>query len=91
VTPAFIDSHVHLVDAPAGSAFAARGVAGAVDLAAPVAIFGADMDPLRVLATGPMVTAQLGYPTQSWGADGYGIACADAAAAVAGVDLLAGP
>ena len=65
VAPAFIDSHVHLAYMPAGSAFAARGVAGVVDLAAPVAIFGADMDPLRLLATGPMVTAELGYPTQS--------------------------
>ena len=90
VAPAFIDSHVHLVYAPAGAEFVARGVAGAVDLAAPVAIFGVDMDPLRVLATGPMVTAQLGYPTQSWGANGYGIECADAAAAVAAVDQLAG-
>lgn len=90
VTPAFIDSHVHLVYTPAGSAFAARGVAGAVDLAAPVAIFGTDMAPLQVLATGPMVTAELGYPTQSWGSNGYGIECADAAAAVAAVDLLAG-
>ena len=90
VAPAFIDSHVHLAYMPAGSAFAARGVAGVVDLAAPVAIFGADMDPLRLLATGPMVTAELGYPTQSWGSGGYGIECADAAAAVAAVDMLAG-
>lgn len=90
VTPAFIDSHVHLVYVPAGSAFVARGVAAAVDLAAPVAIFGADMSPLQVLATGPMVTAELGYPTQSWGSGGYGIECADAAAAVAAVDMLAG-
>ena len=73
VAPAFIDSHVHLVYAPAAVEFAARGVAGAVDLAAPVAIFGADMSPLRVLATGPMITAELGYPTQSWGANGYGL------------------
>jgi len=90
VAPAFIDSHVHLVYAPAGAEFVAGGVAGAVDLAAPVAIFDADMDPLRVLATGPMVTAQLGYPTQSWGANGYGIECADAAAAEAAVEQLAG-
>lgn len=90
VAPAFIDSHVHLVYMPAGSAFVARGVAGAVDLAAPTAIFGADMGPLQVLATGPMVTAELGYPTQSWGSGGYGIECADAAAAVAAVDMLAG-
>lgn len=90
VAPTFIDSHVHLIYMPAGSAFAARGVAGVVDLAAPVAIFGADMDPLRLLATGPMVTAELGYPTQSWGSGGYGIECADAAAAVAAVDMLAG-
>lgn len=90
VAPAFIDSHVHLVFAPAAAEFAAGGVAGAVDLAAPVAIFGADMDPLRLLATGPMVTAKLGYPTQSWGANGYGIECADAAAATAAVEQLVG-
>jgi len=90
VAPAFIDSHVHLVYAPAAAEFVAGGVAGAVDLAAPVAIFGVDFGPLQVLATGPMVTAELGYPTQSWGANGYGIECADAAAAVAAVDKLAG-
>ena len=89
VAPAFIDSHVHLVYAPAVDAFAAGGVAGALDLAAPLAIFDADMAPLRVLAAGPMITAELGYPTQSWGAGGYGLECADADAAVAAVELLA--
>ncbi len=89
VAPAFIDSHVHLVYAPAAEAFAAQGVAGAVDLAAPLAIFDTPMDPLRVLAAGPMITAVFGYPTQSWGANGYGLECADAAAAVEAVDMLA--
>jgi imidazolonepropionase-like amidohydrolase len=35
-----------------------------------------------------MVTAIDGYPTQSWGANGFGLECADATAAVAAVELL---
>ena len=35
-----------------------------------------------------MITAESGYPTESWGRDGYGLECADAEAAVAGVERL---
>jgi imidazolonepropionase-like amidohydrolase len=41
------------------------------------------------MASGPMVTAVGGYPTQSWGRNGYGLECVDADAAVAAVDRLA--
>jgi len=63
-------------------------VAAGVDMAAPLAIFEADLSPMRVIAAGPMVTAIGGYPTQSWGANGFGLECADAAAAVAAVEQL---
>lgn len=88
LAPAFIDSHVHLLYLNEPMRLASGGVAAGVDLAAPVAIFEAKFDPLRVVAAGPMVTAVAGYPTQSWGADGYGLECADAAAATAAVEQL---
>lgn len=89
VTPAFIDSHVHLLYLNEPMLLAAGGVAAGVDMAAPPAIFEADLSPMRVIAAGPMVTAIDGYPTESWGANGYGIECADAAAAEAAVEQLA--
>ena len=88
LAPGFIDSHVHLVFLPGAKAMARGGVVAAVDLAAPLAAFDGDFSPLRVVLAGPMVTAVMGYPTQGWGAGGYGIECADASAAVAAVDLL---
>jgi imidazolonepropionase-like amidohydrolase len=88
LAPAFVDSHVHLMYLPRAAEMAAGGVAGVVDLAAPVAIFETSLAPLRAVAAGPMITAVQGYPTQSWGSGGYGRECADAAAAVAAVDQL---
>jgi len=88
VTPAFIDSHVHLAYFPMGPRLADQGVAGVVDLAAPLAFLQDRRGPIRVMASGPMITAVGGYPTRSWGADGYGRECADAAAAIAGVEDL---
>lgn len=87
--PAFIDSHVHLAYLPEGEALADGGVAAAVDLAAPIEFLAADHGSLTVLGSGPMVTAVGGYPTASWGRDGYGLTCADLAAAVAAVSTLA--
>lgn len=88
IVPAFIDSHVHLAYLPEGDALADNGIAGAVDMAAPESFLSASHAPLRVLASGPMVTAVGGYPTQGWGRDGYGLECTDAADAVAAVDRL---
>ncbi len=90
VAPAFIDSHVHLAYLPEGATLADHGIAGAVDMAAPESFLTASHAPLEVLASGPMVTAVHGYPTESWGSNGYGIECADSAAAVAAVDRLVG-
>jgi imidazolonepropionase-like amidohydrolase len=88
IAPGIIDSHVHLAYLPEGEALAAGGVAGAVDLAAPVSAFGVD-EPLLVARTGPMVTAVGGYPTRSWGAGGYGLEVRGAGEAAAAVASLA--
>lgn len=88
LAPAFIDSHVHMLYLPLHEAMAAGGVAAVVDMAAPVQIFDTSLAPLRVLAAGPMITAVAGYPTQSWGANGYGLECADAEAAADAVEQL---
>ncbi len=89
LVPAFIDSHVHLAYLPADDAMARGGVAGAVDHAAPLSFFEQSRGPVSLKLSGPMVTAELGYPTQSWGANGYGLQCADTAAARAAVQQLA--
>ncbi len=88
LVPAFIDSHVHLAYYAVGPELARAGVTAAVDMGAPIAAFGTDLAPLRVLRSGPMITAQGGYPTQSWGAGGYGLEVADPSAAAAAVDAL---
>ena len=89
VVPAFIDSHVHLAYFPDGAAeLPSSGIAAVLDLAAPVNALGVDHAPLRVINAGPMITAVAGYPTNSWGANGYGIGVATAAAGVAAVETL---
>ncbi len=88
LSPAFIDSHVHLAYLPVAESLAAGGIAAAVDLAAPLPFLDRLPARPRVLASGPMVTAVSGYPTLGWGANGYGIECEDAAAATAAVDLV---
>jgi len=88
IAPAFIDSHVHLEYFPLVAEMADGGVAAVVDQAAPVVFFERDWSPLQVIGAGPMVTAVGGYPTQGWGAGGYGrevVGGAEAAEAV--VDL----
>jgi len=89
IVPAFIDSHVHFAYQPDTDEMLDGGVVAGVDLAAPIDSLSSDLSPMRVLWAGPMVTAEGGYPTQSWGRNGYGIECGDASAAEAAVDLLA--
>jgi imidazolonepropionase-like amidohydrolase len=88
LAPAFIDSHVHLAYLPMAEEMARGGVAAAVDLAAPIEFFAQDTAGLKVIAAGPMITAPGGYPTTSWGRNGYGLECADTAAAVVAADQL---
>lgn len=90
LAPAFIDSHVHLVYLPQPVEMAQGGIAAVVDLAAPLSVFDADWAPLQSVRSGPMVTAQGGYPTTGWGANGYGWECADADQAVVAVEELHG-
>jgi imidazolonepropionase-like amidohydrolase len=90
VSPPVIDSHVHLAYWPVADKLAAAGVEGVVDLAAPErTLAGVARLPIHVLAAGPMLTHDGGYPLDSWGADGYGIGCHDAACVTATVDRLA--
>ncbi len=73
IMPAFIDSHVHLAYYDVRMALPRAGVLAAVDLAAPVETLTAEPTPfLTLLSAGPMITAPLGYPTQSWGQNGFG-------------------
>jgi imidazolonepropionase-like amidohydrolase len=88
LVPAFIDAHVHLSYYPVARELVARGVVAAVDLAAPLDAFSLDVQPLTLLASGPMITAVAGYPTRSWGSEGYGLEVANAAEAEAAVDEL---
>ena len=88
IAPSFIDSHVHLAYLPEADALVDGGIAGAVDLAAPLSFLAALPGAPQVIASGPMVTAIGGYPTRGWGSGGYGIECADAADATAAVDTL---
>ena len=77
--PAFTDAHVHLGiagDMRADSEALLRGgVAAVLDLGAPEPLVPSfrDLDPLQVAFAGPLLTAPRGYPTQSWGANGYGL------------------
>jgi imidazolonepropionase-like amidohydrolase len=88
--PSIIDSHVHLAFWPVADRLAAAGIAAAVDLAAPLAAPSASTaGPLHLITSGPMLTRPGGYPLDSWGEDGYGLPCADAACVTAAVDRLA--
>jgi len=89
LVPAFLDAHVHLSVAgkigDVALAEARGGIAGVLDLGEPERLLPLAAPPLRVVFAGPLLTAPRGYPTQSWGANGYGLELAapdDARAAV---------
>lgn len=73
VVPAFVDAHVHLALFAEDRALARGGVAVAVDWGAPLVTIGRPSPHLQRLDAGPLLTAVGGYPTQSWGRDGYGL------------------
>lgn len=93
LAPAFLDSHVHLAYLPEAEAMLDGGVVAAVDLAAPLDALSTPAlsaeGALRVRWAGPMVTAVGGYPTQSWGRNGYGLEVTTAEEAAAAVATLA--
>jgi imidazolonepropionase-like amidohydrolase len=72
LVPAVIDSHVHLDYLPVSEELAAKGISAAIDLAAPQVRAG-NPGGLTIVSAGPMLVARGGYPTRSWGRDGYGI------------------
>ncbi len=88
IVPGFIDSHVHLAYYPAGPDLLAGGIVAVLDLGAPLRALPLDHAPLKVLNAGPMITAKLGYPTTSWGADGYGLEVSSPNAGAAAVETL---
>jgi imidazolonepropionase-like amidohydrolase len=95
LAPAVLDAHVHLAFAGEPGTVAREelrcGIAAVLDLGAPEALLPQLRRlPLRVLASGPLLTAPRGYPTQSWGAGGYGLELSTAAEARAAVARLAG-
>jgi imidazolonepropionase-like amidohydrolase len=86
--PGFVDAHVHLSFSNANDVVLG-GVTGVLDLGAPADYAFSDHAPLRLRAAGPLVTAPGGYPTTSWGANGYGLEVATAAEARETVAMLA--
>jgi imidazolonepropionase-like amidohydrolase len=94
--PAFADAHVHLSVAgdlrAVGETLLASGVATVLDLGEPERLLGEilALAPLQVGFAGPLLTAPGGYPTQSWGASGYGLEVGTVEEARAAVVRLAG-
>jgi imidazolonepropionase-like amidohydrolase len=88
IVAAAIDSHVHLAYYPVADSLASAGIAAAIDLAAPLENLSTRY-PIEVIQSGPMITAVDGYPTQSWGSNGYGLEVSSASAAKAAVADLA--
>ena len=88
IAPAFIDSHVHLAYAFSAPELARGGIAAVVDLSAPISFLANDLKPLNAIHAGPMITAITGYPTKSWGSDGYGLEISGVDAAREAVDRL---
>jgi imidazolonepropionase-like amidohydrolase len=96
VGPGVVDAHVHLAFGRPEDALAA-GVVAVRDLGAPLAqalAWRTDPEgrpPLGrpwVTVAGPLLTAPGGYPSRSWGADGFARFVHDPAAATRAVDEL---
>jgi imidazolonepropionase-like amidohydrolase len=86
--PGFVDAHVHIAFS-SSAAIVRGGVTTALDLGAPLGVaFESDHAPLRLGVSGPLLTAPGGYPTRSWGANGFGLEIANAESARAAVAML---
>jgi imidazolonepropionase-like amidohydrolase len=92
LVPAFLDAHVHLaVAGEVQEELLHSGVAAVLDLGAPLGALPFAGSRLQVVFAGPMLTAPRGYPTQSWGANGFGaelVSASEAREAVARVAAL---
>jgi imidazolonepropionase-like amidohydrolase len=69
VGPGIVDMHVHLAFGPMEEMLAG-GVVAVRDLGAPPAL-AAQWRASNVAVAGPLLTAPVGYPSRSWGADGF--------------------
>ncbi len=88
VMPGLIDAHVHLSFSDPRNVIAG-GVTAVLDLGEPLETAFTPHPPLRYRASGPLLTAHGGYPTQSWGSAGFGLQIAGVAAAREAVAMLA--
>jgi imidazolonepropionase-like amidohydrolase len=93
VGPGIVDAHVHLAfGGPAAEL--AGGLVGVRDLGAPPTARWRDHEVLAVAAVGPLLTARGGYPSTSWGSDGFAAFVSDDPAPMVrdlvadGVDLV---
>lgn len=83
VGPGVVDAHVHLAFGDA-DALLAGGVVAVRDLGAPpqlAAAWRARTVPPLVHTAGPVLTAEGGYPSRSWGAAGFAVPLPDPAGA----------
>jgi imidazolonepropionase-like amidohydrolase len=102
IGPGVVDAHVHLAFGKPAQMLA-TGVVGVRDLGAPPRLAGVwrtrACPPAgwpTVAVAGPLLTAPRGYPSQSWGRDGFavGVPCAESAGPLVravlarGVDLV---
>ncbi|HEV2890224.1 MAG TPA: amidohydrolase family protein [Frankiaceae bacterium] len=69
VGPGIVDAHVHLAFGPMDEMLR-RSVVAVRDLGAPPAL-AARIRASNVAVAGPLLTAPAGYPSRSWGADGF--------------------
>jgi imidazolonepropionase-like amidohydrolase len=89
LSPPIVDSHVHVTYWDIADKLPATGIAAVVDLAAPERALGKrPSNGLTVIQSGPMLTRPGGYPLESWGSDGYGVACSTEDCVVAEVGKL---
>ena len=86
--PGFVDAHVHLSMSDPWDV-AEGGVTAVLDLGSPIAYAFAEHPPLRFAAAGPLITTRRGYPTTSWGANGFGLEVDGVEQARDAVSLLA--
>ncbi|HEX8004247.1 MAG TPA: amidohydrolase family protein [Mycobacteriales bacterium] len=75
VGPGIVDAHVHLAFGSMDE-MTRHGVVAVRDLGAPPALAAAVRAP-NVAVAGPLLTAPGGYPSRSWGADGFSRFVAD--------------
>lgn len=86
--PGFVDAHVHLSFSDP-RAVVRGGVTAVLDLGEPFSYAFTSHPPVRFRAAGPLITAPGGYPTASWGANGYALEISDPASAREAVATLA--